>query len=153
MRYRFIDEEKERYPLRLLCRVMRVSRSAYHDYRRSRSYAVSARQATISEQVTSIFYRHRRRYGARRRAAELKAAGVGAGRHPVRSQMRRLGLRAIQPRSFVPRTTDSGHGVKSSPNLLLDEQNAPCKPRQVIVGDIIPIQFEKCVFTSALDTN
>ncbi len=145
MRYRFIDEEKARYPLWLLCRVMRVSRSAYHDYRRGRSYAVSARQVAISEQVTTIFYRHRRRYGARRIAAELKAEGVGAGRHLVRSQMRRLGLRAIQPRSFVPRTTDSGHGVEPSPNLLLDEGNAPQQPREVIVGDItyLPLQTGK----------
>jgi transposase InsO family protein len=50
--------------------------------------------------------------------------------------MRRLGLRAIQPRSFVPRTTDSRHGAQVSPNLLLDEANAPRKPRDVLVGDI-----------------
>jgi putative transposase len=128
--------------LGLLCRVMRVSRSAYHDYHKGRSCAVGARQALIGAQVSAVFYHHRRRYGARRIAAELKAEGINAGRQLVRSQMRRLGLRAIQPRSFVPRTTDSRHTFAPSPNLLLAGQNAPQKPRDVIVGDItyLPLQ-------------
>jgi transposase InsO family protein len=115
---------------------MRVSKSAYHDYRSGRSHVVSSEKAAIGARIKAIFFDHRRRYGARRIAAELKAEGVGAGRHLVRSQMKRQGLRAIQPRRFVPRTTDSRHGVAASPNLLLGEANAPRQPREVIVGDI-----------------
>lgn len=56
--------------------------------------------------------------------------------------MRRLGLRAIRSRSFVPRTTDSRRTVRPSPNLLLDAQHTPRRPREVIVGDItyLPLQ-------------
>jgi len=56
--------------------------------------------------------------------------------------MRRQELKAIRPRSFVPHTTDSRHGVVPAPNLLLDVRNAPQKPREVIVGDItyLPLQ-------------
>jgi transposase InsO family protein len=115
---------------------MSVSRSAYHGYRSGRSYVVSPEKAAVGERVKAIFYRHRRRYGARRIAAELRAEGVEAGRRLVRSQMRRFGLRAIRPRRFVPRTTDSRHGREASPNLLLDGKNAPQKPRDVLVGDI-----------------
>ena len=50
--------------------------------------------------------------------------------------MRRQALRAIAPRRFVPRTTDSRHGGAPSPNLLLDATNAPWQPCQVIVGNI-----------------
>lgn len=121
---------------------MRVSESAYHDYRAGRSHVVSPEKGAIGERVKAIFYEHRRRYGARRIAAELKAAGVNAGRFRVRSQMRRLGLRAIRPRSFVPRPTDSRHNSAASPNLLLAEAKAPQRPREVIVGDItyLPLQ-------------
>lgn len=124
---------------------MRVSQSAYYAYQSGRSYVVSAEKAVLGERVHAIFYRHRRRYGARRIAAELKAEGIDAGRRRVRSQMRRLGLRAIQPKRFVPQTTDSRHGVEPSPNLLLDERNAPQQPRKVIVGDItyLPLQTGK----------
>jgi hypothetical protein len=143
--YRFISEEKARYPLGLLCRVMSVSQSAYHAYQSGKSYVVSAEKAALGERVKAIFYRHQRRYGARRIAAELKAEGVDAGRRLVHSQMRRLGLRAIQPKRFVPHTTDSRHGVEPSPNLLLDDRNAPQQPREVIVGDItyLPLQTGK----------
>ncbi len=50
--------------------------------------------------------------------------------------MRRRELHAIAARRFRPRTTDSCHACQVSPNLLLDAENAPQKPRQVIVGDI-----------------
>ncbi len=63
---------------------MRVSRSAYHAYQNGKSYAVSTSKAALGERVEAIFYRHRRRYGTRRIAAELTAEGVGAGRCAVR---------------------------------------------------------------------
>jgi transposase InsO family protein len=43
------------------------------------------------------------------------------------------GLRAIQPRSFVPKTTVSDNR-RASPNLLKDA--SPVSPREVLVGDI-----------------
>jgi putative transposase len=136
VRYRFIEAERASYPVSALCRVMRVSRSAYDAYRRGKSHVISASKAAVGEQVRSVFYRHRRRYGSRRIAAELAAEGVCAGRHLVRSQMKRQGLRAIRPKRFVPQTTDSRHGATPSPNLLLDEANAPRRPSEVVVGDI-----------------
>ena len=56
--------------------------------------------------------------------------------------MRELELRTIQPRRFVPRTTDSRHGQQMSPNLLLERELKVERPRQVIVGDItyLPLQ-------------
>lgn len=113
-----------------------MSRSAYHDYRAGKSHAVGPQKAALGEQVRAVFYDHRRRYGARRIAAELKVEGTKAGRRAVRSQMSRLGLEAIRPRRFVPRTTDSRHAARVSPNLLLDGKNAPREPGEVIVGDI-----------------
>lgn len=124
---------------------MRVSKSAYHAYQSGKSYVVSAEKAVLGEQVKAVFYRHHRRYGSRRIAAELTAEGVSVGRFVVRSQMKRQGLRAIRPKRFVPQTTDSGHTAAVSPNLLLDERNAPPGPGKVIVGDItyLPLQSGK----------
>lgn len=115
---------------------MRVSASAYRAYASGNSYALSPRQAALAVRVKETFYLHRRRYGARRIAAHLKAEGHQAGRCRVRTLMRGLELQAIRPRRFVPRTTDSRHGVEPSPNLLLGDGNAPRRPRAVVVGDI-----------------
>lgn len=54
---------------------MRISCSAYHAYASGKSYAMSAPKARLAEQVKETFYLHRRRYGARRIAAELRAEG------------------------------------------------------------------------------
>lgn len=136
MRYRFIDEGKGVYPIKLLCRVMRVSQSAYHAFAGGKSYVPSAAKTALAKKVEAAFYLHRRRYGSRRITAELKAQGIRAGRFHVRSQMRRQGLQAISTRRFTPRTTDSRHGVVPSANLLLDKENAPRDAREVVVGDI-----------------
>jgi transposase InsO family protein len=56
--------------------------------------------------------------------------------------MREEGLRAIQPRSFVPRTTDSRHNLGYSENLLLSVKLPPEKPNEVIVGDITYVSLQ-----------
>ena len=85
--------------------------------------------------MVQVFARHGRRYGTRRLRAELHAEGHLLGRWRIRSVLHAHGLRAQQPRSFVPRTTDSVHGRRIAPNLLLN-QLYPTSPDQVWVGDI-----------------
>ena len=66
---------------------------------------------------------------------ELQARGHKIGRDFMRSALIDSGLKAIQPRSFVPRTTDSRHRLGFNPNLLLD-QSALTGANQVWVSDI-----------------
>jgi len=49
--------------------------------------------------------------------------------------MRKEGLRAIQPRKFIPGTTDSKHGQRVCENLLLN-QPKPEAPNRIWVSDI-----------------
>jgi transposase InsO family protein len=55
--------------------------------------------------------------------------------------MREQNLRAIVPRRFVPRTTDSNHDARVSPNLLKEPSNQVQGAGQVIVGDITYIRL------------
>ena len=50
--------------------------------------------------------------------------------------MRQKNLRAIQPRSFKPQTTDSKHGLPVCTNLLQNAANVPTGQGEVFVGDI-----------------
>ena len=52
-----------------------------------------------------------------------------------------MSLKAIQPKSFKPRTTDSRHRLGYSPNLLL-ESTPPIRINRVWVGDITYIPLE-----------
>ncbi|MFD2937566.1 IS3 family transposase [Spirosoma flavum] len=76
-----------------------------------------------------------RRYGSRRVLEALKEQGIRAGRHRVRRLMQEQDWRAIQPRSFVPKTTNSRHGLIACPNRLI-EFGKPTAPNQAWVGDI-----------------
>ena len=73
------------------------------------------------------------RYGTRRLRAEVQAQGHAVGRWRIRRVLLAHGLRAQQPRSFVPRTTDSDPAVRAAPNRLLG-QPAPTAPNRVWVG-------------------
>jgi len=113
-----------------------VSRSAYYNWKVPKPAAAEKKKA-IEQRIISIFQEHRKRYGVRRIAAELKAtAKVKAGMYTIRKIMKKHQLTAIQPRSFVPRTTDSRHTYAISPNLLLERSLPPLKPNEVWVGDI-----------------
>jgi len=110
---------------------MKVNRSAYYAYASRRTYRESATRAACAARVKECFWFHRRRYGTRRIAAELKI-----GRSTARRVMRRENLRAIQPKSFKPKTTDSRHGLAVSPNLLQNGEGALISKGEIFVGDI-----------------
>ena len=78
---------------------------------------------------------HSQRYVTRRLRAEVPADGHAVSRWRIRLVLHAHCLRAQQPRSFVPRTTDSDPAVGAAPNRLLG-QLAPTAPNQVWVGDI-----------------
>ncbi|GAA4439813.1 hypothetical protein GCM10023188_36400 [Pontibacter saemangeumensis] len=132
--YSFIQGNAGSWPVHTLCAVLQVSRSAYYGWL-SGSRGVNKREEEAERLVLETFWEHRRRYGVRRLVAELREKGVEIGACKVRLVLRKHGLKAIQPRSFVPRTTDSRHPYPISPNLLL-ESPFPTSPNQVWVGDI-----------------
>lgn len=88
----------------------------------------------MEQTIIDTFQEHKRRYGARRIAKTLQAHQP-VSRYKTGKVLHKHGLKAIQPRSFVPKTTDSRHAYKISPNLLL-ERAAPHKPDEVWAGDI-----------------
>lgn len=89
----------------------------------------------MEQKIIDTFREHKRRYGSRRISKTLHAAGEPVSRYKVGKVLCKYGLKAIQPGSFVPKTTDSRHPYKISPNLLLDRA-MPLKPNEVWVGDI-----------------
>lgn len=97
-----------------------------------------------------IFSHHKKRYGSRRIQKQIQKTGEKVSRYKVSKTLSKYGLKAIQPRSFVPRTTDSRHTYLISPNLLLDRQK-PVRPNKVWLGDItyIPMTGGRWAYLSA----
>lgn len=118
--------------IRPICEILGVPRSSY--YHAAQPTPTQRSDEQLGDMIQVIFKRHRRRYGYRRIWDDLADQKVVCASERVRRIMRERGLRAIQPKTYVPRTSD-GRADKPSPNLLLD-QPLPESPDQVWAGDI-----------------
>lgn len=142
---------KKDYKVAILCLVLEVSRQSYYNYVSGRSYNSHKKYNRPRHEVRLEFIKNRKRYGARRIAAALyNDKAIKLSRQTVGKIMREEGLKAIQPRSFVPRTTNSKHGKRVCENLLLG-QPKPTQPNQVWVSDItyMPLKDGKWAYLSA----
>jgi putative transposase len=139
--YAFILSHESVFPVIRMCQVLSVSRSCYYVYRNDGYASEDPAAKQIEARVVDAFTLHKRRYGVRRLVPELLDQGLKIGRCRVGSILRRNGLKAIQPKSFVPRTTDSRHPYPISPNLLKDKP-LPVRINQAWVGDITYIPLK-----------
>ena len=65
------------YPVTVLCRVMRVSRSGFYQYlkRVDQGPENDTAETSLKARISAIFKEHRRKYGARRIMKELNNQG------------------------------------------------------------------------------
>ncbi|WP_223654376.1 IS3 family transposase [Hymenobacter psoromatis] len=134
-RYRFIEAQRNQYPVRLLCQLVEVPASGYYAWQRVQQQAVNRPEPAWETALLKVFGVHKRCYGTRRLQVALRKKGHRVGRQRLRAAMRRRGLHALQPKAFTPRTTDSTHGLRCAPNRLLD-QPKPTQANRVWVSDI-----------------
>jgi transposase InsO family protein len=130
---------------------LQVSRSGYYAWRQGKTHQTNQTETKMEQIIIDTFREHKRRYGSRRISKSLAKSGQKAGRYKVSKALRRLGLKAIQPRSFIPKTTDSRHSYPISPNLLL-ERKLPQKLNEVWVTDItyIPLSGGNWCYLSVI---
>jgi transposase InsO family protein len=141
--YRFISHESQNFPVRTLCRVCRVSRSAY--------YAWSARgqgpdQATLEEAhlangVYDQWIKSRRRYGAPRLRAALCRRGVQVSKKRVATLMAMLGISGKSGRKKI-RTTVRDR-TKTPAADLVERDFTAAAPDELHVGDITYIPTDE----------
>ena len=134
-RCRFIEAQRDQYPVRLLCQLVKVPASGYYAWQQVQQQTVNQPEPAWETALVKAFGVHKRCYGTRRLRVELRRKGYRVGRQRLRAAMRRRGLRALQPKAFTPRTTDSTHGLRCAPNRLLD-QPKPTQANRVWVSDI-----------------
>jgi transposase InsO family protein len=118
--------------IRKVCAALGEARSSF--YHAAKPTATQLADLELGEWIEAVFRRHRRRYGYRRLAKELAERGVTCAPARIRRLMAQRALRAIQPKKFVPKTSD-GRADKPSANLLLGAP-LPVAPNCVWAGDI-----------------
>ncbi len=147
--YAFVNSIRDQHPVEQVCKVLQISRSSFYDWGKKKTYQPKPKSIVMEHKVITVFKEHKRRYGARRIVAELGHQKIQVSRYEVRKHLSTNGLKAIQPRSFVPKTTNSRHPYPISPNLLRDTE-FPKLINRVWVGDItyIPIREGRFCYLS-----
>jgi putative transposase len=122
--YRFIDEHKGAWPVRLLCEALEVSPAGYYAWRSRPASAARRRRDALLVQARAIHAEVKGRYGSPRLHAELVARGHRCCVNTVARLMADNGIRARTARKFR-HTTDSNHGLPVADNLLARRFDPP----------------------------
>jgi transposase InsO family protein len=88
MKYQFIAEHREEYPVSIMCRVLGVAVSGYYAWLRRAPSRRSQQHTGLGEHIARIYEQNRQVYGSPRIHAALRAEGVRCGRKRVARLMR-----------------------------------------------------------------
>jgi putative transposase len=135
VRYAFIVQHQETWPLAVLCEVWEGSRSGLYAYAPRQAAPRLARdEVALLVRVKAIHAETGHSDGSRRMAKPLQAEGDAVGRYNARRLMPQAGV-AVRRRKRGPVTTDSRHGDAVAPHLWARQFDV-AQPDTVWVGDI-----------------
>jgi putative transposase len=135
MRFRFIEDHRKVFLVRVMCSVLRVSASGYYAWRGRPESARAQANKTLVEDIRRVHAGSRRRYGSPRVHASLRAEGKRVGCNRVARLMHEHGIQAHRRRPFR-KTTDSNHAFPPAPNLLDRQFASAVAPNQVWLADM-----------------
>ena len=118
MKYAAIEVHRAQFSVRLMCRVLGISRAGFYASGKRAASARAKRDEELCIQIRAVHQQSRRTYGSPRVHAELHAQGERCGRKRVARLMRQEGLRVKVRRRFRPTTTDSRHPHPVAANVL-----------------------------------
>ena len=134
MKYQFIEQQKQEFPVVVMCRVLEVSESGFYAWRKRPICQRKREDAQLTTQIRQVFTSHQGRYGSPRLHAELKDRGSLCSRKRVARLMREAGISAKRKRRHVMTTKrDASHPV--APNRL-DRDFTATEPNKKWVTDI-----------------
>jgi len=146
MKYEFMQEHRDRFRLKSMCKVLNVSRSGYYAWiKRMPSKRVIANNKLLGS-IRDIYQKSRKVYGSPRITDELNECGMRCGKNRVARIMKENGIRAYVRKKFR-RTTESCHSYPASANLLINSN----KDDRVWASDITFIHTrEGWMYVSAI---
>ena len=134
MKFRFIQNNAQYYPVRILCRVMKVSKSAFYAWRARPARLITAQELQVYRRTKALFKLSRQSLGSREMAKKLRSEGFEVTRYRAIKIMARLKLQAKQRVAYKV-TTKRKHSDAVADNLLNQNFN-PVGQDQVWAGDI-----------------
>jgi transposase InsO family protein len=118
VKFAFVRDHRQRWPVRMICRVLEVSHSGFYAWRKRPPSARALRQKELLEKIRLAHQENQELYGSPRVHRALLIDGQSVSRNTVAKLMRQAKIRAKSRRRFVPRTTDSAHQKPVADNKL-----------------------------------
>lgn len=106
------------FPVRSLCRVLRVSASGYYDWLDRAPSARAQANAALMQRISEVHQASDATYGAPRVRAELAELGVVAGHNRIARLMRLHGLHGVSRRRGWCVTTQRQKDRQAAPDLV-----------------------------------
>jgi len=128
-----VQELRREYPLKGLLRLAGLARSSFYYQQKLLQVSVSDKHASLKRQVTTVFHRHKGRYGYRRITAALRREGAPVNHKTVQRLMGMLGLKSrVRIKKYHAYRGEVGH---AAPNVLNRRFNAK-RPNEKWVTDV-----------------
>lgn len=151
MRFEFIEDHRDEFPVKRMCKVLDVSRSGYYAWRgRPPSEREMANRELYTE-IKSVYDKSNGTYGSPRIYQALKRQGIACSENRVARLMRLRDLRAKQKNRYRT-TTKRSEADAAAPNLLEQDFEAD-RPNQKWLTDItyIPTEGDWLYLAAVLD--
>jgi putative transposase len=137
--FRFVAAKKAEHSIKIMCRVLEVSRSGYHAWAARAPSTRALADQRLTGRIAEIHAQSRKTYGSPRVHAELRLEdGVRLGRKRVERLMHDAGLSG-QIKRRRGRTTIRVQGVRTAPDLVERDFN-PTAVNRLWCADITYIR-------------
>jgi putative transposase len=135
VKYSFITQHKNTYPISLMCQVLGVSRNGYYSYqKRNANKPVDPEHEAMLESVRQIVVGSDYTYGSRRVKKAMHSLGYPISRRKAGKLMKEAGVEVRHRRKFKV-TTDSNHKLPLFENVLQRQFDVD-EPDTVYASDV-----------------
>ena len=137
MKYAWIRQHRDSYPVTMMCVALQVSKSGYYRWLDAPPSPRARRTASIRDSVKQVYEQSNGIYGSYKIAQKLQTQEhlESACRNTVAKAMKDLGLKSRVVSKLKPTTTVSDPSKKPSPNVLNQDFKATM-PNQKWAADI-----------------
>ena len=141
MKYEFIRENAEIFPVEKMCRIFQIHKSSFFRWRKRTPTAKSVRKAHIIKEIIRIYHWSQSRYGSPRIAKELDSIGIKVSKKFVGQIMKENHLRSIA-KSKYKKTTSPPRNNRSVENRL-EQIFKAARRNEIWVSDITYIETDE----------
>jgi putative transposase len=128
-----VSQNRARYPIAVMCRVLGVSPSGYYAWATRPTSARTAMDAALIAEIRKAHTASKGTYGAPRLQIDLAETGIHVSRKRVARLMRNIGLAGVSRRKHIVTTVRDG--VRQAPDLV-DRNFTADRPNVLWVADI-----------------